>query len=163
MSEVRLTHIGPSGDARMVDISDKPVSVRAARARGAVRMTTEALAAIMAGNLPKGDVLTTARIAGIQAAKRTSELIPMCHPLALTAIDVECSPDEQLPGLRIESVVRCEARTGAEMEALTAVSVAALTIIDMAKSADKWMSIEGVTLVEKSGGKSGELRRPESR
>jgi len=163
VSEVRLTHIGPSGDARMVDISDKPVSVRAARARGAVRMTTEALAAIMAGNLPKGDVLTTARIAGIQAAKRTSELIPMCHPLALTAIDVECSPDEQLPGLRIESVVRCEARTGAEMEALTAVSVAALTIIDMAKSADKWMSIEGVTLVEKSGGKSGELRRPESR
>ncbi len=147
----------------MVDISDKPVSVRAARARGAVRMTPEALAAIMAGNLPKGDVLTTARIAGIQAAKRTSELIPMCHPLALTAIDVDCIPDEGLPGLRIESVVRCEARTGAEMEALTAVAVAALTIIDMAKSADKWMSIEGVTLVEKSGGKSGELRRPESR
>jgi cyclic pyranopterin monophosphate synthase len=163
MSEARLTHIDPSGEARMVDISDKAVSVRAARARGAVRMTAEALAAIMAGNLPKGDVLTTARIAGIQAAKRTSELIPMCHPLALTAIIVECRPDERLPGLRIESVVRCEARTGAEMEALTAVSVAALTIVDMAKSVDKWMSIEDVTLVEKSGGKSGELRRPESR
>ena len=144
----------------MVDISDKPVTTREARARGAVRMSPEALAAIVAGNLPKGDVMTTARIAGIQGGKRTSELIPMCHPLVLTLIDVECVADEALPGIRIESLVRCEAKTGAEMEALTAVAVAALTIIDMAKSADRWMTIEGITLVEKRGGKSGSQRRP---
>jgi cyclic pyranopterin monophosphate synthase len=146
----------------MVDISDKPVTVREARARGAVRMSTEALDAIVAGNLPKGEVVTTARIAGIQAAKRASELIPMCHPLLLTLIDVDCAPDPGLPGIRIESRVRCEGKTGAEMEALTAVAVAALTVVDMAKSADHWMTIEGIELVEKRGGKSGELRRPAS-
>jgi cyclic pyranopterin monophosphate synthase len=158
----KLTHVGPSGDARMVDISAKPVTSREARARGVVRMSANALKAIVAGNLPKGEVVATARIAGIQAAKRTSDLIPMCHPLNLTLIDVDCVPDPRLPGIRIEALVRCEAKTGAEMEALTAVAVAALTVVDMAKSADHWMTIEGIELVEKRGGKSGELRRPAS-
>jgi cyclic pyranopterin phosphate synthase len=146
----------------MVDISAKPVTSREARARGVVRMSAGALKAIVAGNLAKGDVVATARIAGIQAAKRTSDLIPMCHPLNLTLIDVDCVPDPLLPGIRIEALVRCEAKTGAEMEALTAVAVAALTVVDMAKSADHWMTIEGIELVEKRGGKSGELRRPAS-
>lgn len=159
MSASKLTHLDDQGEARMVDISGKPVTVREARARGAVRMSPEALAAIVAGNLPKGEVMATARIAGIQAAKRTSELIPMCHPLGLTVVDVRCVSDADLPGIRIESLVRCEGKTGAEMEALTAVSVAALTVVDMAKSADRWMTIEGVTLTEKRGGKSGTQRR----
>ena len=162
MKAARLTHIGPAGDARMVDISAKPVTAREARARGAVRMSRSALDAIAAGNLPKGDVVTTARIAGIQAAKRTSELIPMCHPLLLTDVDIQCELDDDLPGVRIASIVRCEAKTGAEMEALTAVAVAALTVIDMAKSADRWMTVEGITLVEKRGGKSGIQRRPKA-
>ena len=157
----KLTHVGPKGEARMVDISAKPVTSREARARGSVTMSTAALDAIVRGNLPKGEVIGTARIAGIQAAKRTSELIPMCHPLALTMVDVVCRPDEALPGIQIESVVRCEARTGAEMEALTAVAVAALTIVDMAKSVDRWMTIGGIELVAKRGGKSGDLRRPD--
>jgi cyclic pyranopterin phosphate synthase len=156
----KLTHVGPSGDARMVDISDKAVTSREARARGFVKMSPAALEAIERGNLPKGEVIGTARIAGIQAAKRTSELIPMCHPLALTMVDVVCRPDKALPGILIESVVRCEARTGAEMEALTAVAVAALTIVDMAKSVDRWMTIGGIELLAKRGGKSGDLRRP---
>jgi cyclic pyranopterin monophosphate synthase len=160
MSASRLTHVDDQGEARMVDISEKADTVREARARGAVRMSPEALAAIVAGNLPKGEVIATARIAGIQAAKRTSELIPMCHPLGLTLIDVQCASDAELPGIRIESLVRCEGKTGAEMEALTAVAVAALTVVDMAKSADRWMTIEDVTLVEKRGGKSGTQRRP---
>jgi cyclic pyranopterin phosphate synthase len=155
----KLTHVGPSGDARMVEISAKPVTSREARARGSVKMTAAALDAIVRGNLPKGEVIGTARIAGIQGAKRTSELIPMCHPLALTMVDVECRPDPALPGIQIESVVRCEARTGAEMEALTAVAVAALTIVDMAKSVDRWMTIGAIELVAKRGGKSGDLRR----
>jgi cyclic pyranopterin phosphate synthase len=157
----KLTHVGPSGEARMVDISAKPVTSREARARGSVKMSTAALDAILRGNLPKGEVIGTARIAGIQGAKRTSELIPMCHPLALTMVDVVCRPDEALPGIQIESVVRCEARTGAEMEALTAVAVAALTIVDMAKSVDRWMTIGAIELVAKRGGKSGDLRRPD--
>jgi cyclic pyranopterin phosphate synthase len=160
-SAAKLTHVGPSGEARMVDISEKPVTNREARARGSVKMSRAALDAIVRGNLPKGEVIGTARIAGIQAAKRTSELIPMCHPLALTMVDVLCRPDTTLPGIRIESVVRCEARTGAEMEALTAVAVAALTIVDMAKSVDRWMTIGGIELVAKRGGKSGDLRRPD--
>ena len=156
----KLTHVGPTGEARMVDISGKPVTNREARARGSVKMSPAALDAIVRGNLPKGEVIGIARIAGIQAAKRTSELIPMCHPLALTMVDVLCRPDTALPGIQIESVVRCEARTGAEMEALTAVAVAALTIVDMAKSVDRWMTIGGIELVAKRGGKSGDLRRP---
>jgi len=158
----RLTHVAPTGEARMVDVSAKPVTSREARARGMVRMTAEALKAIVAGNLPKGEVVATARIAGIQAAKRASDLIPMCHPLILTLVDVDCVPDARLPGIRIESRVRCDGKTGAEMEALTAVAVAALTVVDMAKSADRWMTIEGIELVEKRGGKSGDLRRPVS-
>ena len=157
----KLTHVGPTGEARMVDISGKPVTNREARARGSVKMSPAALDAIVRGNLPKGEVIGIARIAGIQAAKRTSELIPMCHPLALTMVDVLCRPDTALPGIQIESVVRCEARTGAEMEALTAVAVAALTIVDMAKSVDRWMTIGGIELVAKRGGKSGDLRRPD--
>jgi len=160
LKAAKLTHVGPSGEARMVDVSAKPVTRREARARGSVKMSVAALEAIVRGNLEKGEVIATARIAGIQAAKRTSELIPMCHPLALTAIELICWSDHELPGIRIESVVRCEARTGAEMEALTAVAVAALTIVDMAKSADRWMTIEGIELLEKRGGKSGDLRRP---
>ena len=145
----------------MVDISAKPVSNREARAHGSVKMSPVALEAILRGNLPKGEVIGTARIAGIQAAKRTSELIPMCHPLALTLVDVVCRPDRALPGIQIESVVRCVARTGAEMEALTAVAAAALTIVDMAKSVDRWMTIEDIELLAKRGGKSGDLRRPD--
>jgi cyclic pyranopterin phosphate synthase len=162
MKAKKLTHVGPTGEARMVDVSGKPITSREARARGAVRMSADALQAIMLGNLPKGEVVATARIAGIQAAKRTSELIPMCHPLLLTLVDVDCVPDRRLPGLRIEARVRCDGKTGAEMEALTAVAVAALTVVDMAKSADRRMTIEGIELVEKRGGKSGDLRRPAS-
>ena len=162
MKAKKLTHVGPSGEARMVDVSAKPVTTREARARGAVKMSPDALNAIVAGNLPKGEVIATARIAGVQAAKRTSDLIPMCHPLILTLVDVECAPDPRLPGIRIESRVRCDGKTGAEMEALMAVAVAALTVVDMAKSADRWMTIEGIELVEKRGGKSGDLRRPAS-
>ena len=146
----------------MVDVSDKVVSRREARARGAVRMSAAAFEAVLLGNLPKGEVVATARIAGIQAAKRASDLIPMCHPLLLTLIDVDCVPDRRLPGIRIEARVRCDGKTGAEMEALTAVAVAALTVVDMAKSVDRWMTIEGVELAEKRGGKSGDLRRPAS-
>jgi cyclic pyranopterin phosphate synthase len=158
----RLTHVDDHGEARMVDISEKPATAREARAVGAVRMSESALKAIVAGNLPKGEVMATARLAGILAAKRTSELIPMCHPLALTSVEVHCVPDPKLPGIRIETVVRCEGKTGAEMEALTAAGVAALTVVDMAKSADRWMTIEGITLLEKRGGKSGTVRRPSS-
>src|SRR5436305_4101095 len=161
MKSKKLTHLGAGGEARMVDVSDKVVSRREARARGAVRMSAAAFEAVLLGNLPKGEVIATARIAGIQAAKRTSELIPMCHPLVLTVVDVDCVPDRGLPGIRIEARVRCEGKTGAEMEALTAVATAALTVIDMAKSVDRWMTIDDVTLVLKRGGKSGALRRPD--
>lgn len=156
----RLTHLDAAGQPQMVDVSGKAVTKREAVARGAVRMTPETLRAIRESRLPKGDVLTVARIAGIQAAKRTSELVPLCHPLPLTFVDVTCTPDDSLPGIAIESRVKCEAQTGAEMEALTAVAVAALTVIDMGKSADPWMTIQRIELVEKRGGKSGELRRP---
>ena len=159
MRGAKLAHVDPAGDARMVDISAKPVTSRRARARAAVRMNEAAIQAIEAGNLPKGEVIGTARIAGIQAAKRTSELIPMCHPLALTFVEVACLIDRDLPGVRIESEIRCDAKTGAEMEALTAAAVAALTIVDMAKSVDRWMTIEGLELIEKQGGKSGSVRR----
>ena len=162
MSEARLSHLGQSGEAKMVDVSEKPVTRREAKAMARVRMSGEALAAVLAGNLPKGEVLGTARLAGIQAAKRCSDLIPMCHPLPLTYVDVECRIVEEKGWIEILSTVRCEARTGAEMEALTAAAVAALTVVDMAKSADPWMTIDGLTLLEKSGGKSGSLRRPVS-
>lgn len=159
----KLSHLSNRGEARMVDVSPKPATERVAVAEGRVIMAPKTLALVRKGNAKKGDVLGTARIAGIQAAKRTSELIPMCHPLLLTDIEVDCMLDDSLPGVRIDSLVRCDAKTGAEMEALTAVSVAALTVIDMAKSADRWMAIEGITLVEKRGGKSGTQRRPKER
>jgi cyclic pyranopterin phosphate synthase len=146
----------------MVDVSHKPLTMREAVASGSVRMSRKALQAVLSGSVEKGDVVTVARVAGIQAAKRTSELIPMCHPLALTHIDIECHPDQSLPGLRLTATVRCTGPTGAEMEALTAVAVAALTIVDMGKSLDRWMTIDGIGLVEKRGGKSGSVRRPDS-
>jgi len=144
----------------MVDVSEKAITRRQAKARARVRMSTEALTAIIAGNLPKGDVFGTARIAAIQAAKRCSDLIPLCHQIPLTFVDVTFDSDDRIPGVRIESIVRCESRTGVEMEALTAAAVAALTVIDMAKSVDRWMTIEGLELLEKEGGKSGRVRRP---
>lgn len=160
MSGARLSHVGPGGRVRMVDVSAKPLTRREAIAQGAVRMTPAALRMVTAGTIAKGDVLTTARIAGIQAAKRTSELIPMTHPLPLTLVEVDCEPDPALPGIRLRSRVRCLAPTGAEMEALSAVAVAALTIVDMVKSADRWTTIEGIELLHKRGGKSGTLDRP---
>jgi cyclic pyranopterin phosphate synthase len=151
----RLTHIGPSGEARMVDVGDKSVTAREAVAAGAVRMLPETLERIVAGNAAKGDVLGTARIAGIMAAKRTADLIPLCHPLQLSKVELSIEPDSALPGLVVRATVRVSGQTGVEMEALTAVSVACLTIYDMAKAVDRGMEITTVRLLEKSGGKSG--------
>jgi cyclic pyranopterin phosphate synthase len=156
-----LTHIGASGEARMVDVGDKAETSRSATAEGHVTMRPETLELIRAGNAKKGDVIATARLAGIMAAKQTANLIPLCHPLMLTKIAVEISDDEDLPGLRVTATAKLTGRTGVEMEALTAVSVACLTIYDMAKAADRTMEIGGVRLVEKSGGKSGDFRRKE--
>ncbi len=153
-----LTHIGPRGEARMVDVSDKDATSRVAVAEGRVRMQRATLEAILAGDARKGDVIGTARIAGIMAAKRTSELIPLCHPVQLSKIAIDIAPDEALPGLEVRAEARCLGPTGVEMEALTAVAVACLTVYDMAKAIDRGMSVEGVRLVEKRGGKSGEWR-----
>ena len=152
----KLTHIAPDGRITMVDVSDKAATVRQATAGGQVRMHPETLEAILAGNTPKGSALETARLAGIMAAKQTANLIPLCHPLPLGKIAVEIIPDIQLPGLRIEATVKTTAPTGVEMEALTAVSVAALTLYDMAKALEKSMQIENIRLLKKSGGKSGD-------
>ncbi len=154
----RLTHIGAKGEARMVDVSDKGATSRVAVAEGRVRMAAATLAAILAGDSRKGDVIGAARIAGIIAAKKTSDLIPLCHSLQLSKAAVDIAPDESLPGLVVRAEARCVGPTGVEMEALTAVSIACLTIYDMAKAIDRGMSIEGVRLVEKRGGKSGEWR-----
>ncbi len=156
-----LTHIGPGGEARMVDVSDKAATARVAIAEGRVRMAASTLASILAGDARKGDVIGAARIAGVMAAKKTSDLIPLCHPLSLTKVLIDIAPDEALPGLNVRAEARCVGPTGVEMEALTAVSVACLTIYDMAKAIDRGMSIEGVRLIEKRGGKSGEWRAPE--
>src|SRR5580658_2767029 len=153
-----LTHIGADGEARMVDVSDKAATDRVAIAQGQVRMAASTLAAIMAGDAKKGDVIGAARIAGIMAAKKAADLIPLCHPVALTKVSVDISPDAALPGLTVRAEARCVGQTGVEMEALTAVSVACLTIYDMAKAIDRGMSIESVKLIEKRGGKSGEWR-----
>ena len=150
-----LTHIGASGEARMVDVTDKPDTERLAVAEGHVVMAAQTLAIIEAGDMKKGDVLGAARIAGIMAAKRTHELIPLCHPLLLSGVEVEITPDPALPGLRVRAQARVKGATGVEMEALTAASVACLTIYDMAKAVDRGMRIEGVRLIEKRGGKSG--------
>ncbi|MGN6449180.1 MAG: cyclic pyranopterin monophosphate synthase MoaC [Brucella intermedia] len=152
----KLTHIDQSGAANMVDVGSKDETERQAVAEGSVRMKPETLALILEGNAAKGDVIGTARLAGIMAAKKTSDLIPLCHPLMLTKVAVEIEPDRTLPGLRVLALARLKGRTGVEMEALTAVSVTCLTIYDMAKAVDKHMEIGGIRVIEKSGGKSGD-------
>jgi cyclic pyranopterin phosphate synthase len=147
-----LTHLDAAGAARMVDVSAKPDSVRTARATGAIRMQRVTLDAVVGGRAPKGDVLAVARVAGIMGAKRTPELIPLCHPLALTGVEVAITADDALPGLRVEATTRCTGPTGVEMEALTAVSVCLLTIYDMVKSLDGTMAIGYISLLSKSGG-----------
>ena len=152
-----LSHLDESGRARMVDVGHKPDSERLAIARGEIVMRAETLALIRAGAIKKGDVLTVAQLAGVMAAKRTAELIPLCHPLPLTQIVVDLELDSDLPGVKIQATVRTTGKTGVEMEALTAVSVAALTVYDMAKAAEKTMRIQNVRLVEKHGGQSGNV------
>ena len=154
-----LTHIGGSGEAHMVDVGAKDVTVRHARAEGSVTMTARSLETILAGNAKKGDVLGTARIAGIMAAKKTHELIPLCHPLLIDKVTLDIEPDSALPGLRVTAEVRVSGKTGVEMEALTAVSVACLTIYDMAKAIDRTMTVGNIRLIEKSGGRSGDFKR----
>jgi cyclic pyranopterin phosphate synthase len=156
-----LSHLDEQGRARMVDVSEKPVTRRISVARGSVRMLPETLARIAAGNLPKGDVLATARLAGIQAAKRTDEWIPLCHSLPLDAVEIDLSPDPAASCVRIEARVTVHARTGVEMEALVAVAAAGLTVYDMCKAIDRGMAVEDVHLVRKSGGQSGDFIRPE--
>ena len=153
-----LSHLDVTGEIQMVDVTDKQTSFRQATAAGQVRMSEGTLAAIRSHQGPKGNVVETARIAGIMAAKRTADLIPLCHPLPLSGIQVQIDPDPQLPGFRIEARVKTTSQTGVEMEALTAVSVAALTLYDMAKALEKTMVIEEIRLVEKLGGKSGPWR-----
>ena len=152
-----LSHLDAAGSARMVDVGHKPDTERVAVAAGEVHMRAETLALIRAGQIKKGDVLSVAQIAGVMAAKRTSELIPLCHPLPLTHIDVRCELRDDLPGVAITATARTTGKTGVEMEALTAVSVAALTIYDMAKAAEKTMRITNVRLLEKHGGASGDI------
>lgn len=158
MSGDRLTHLDATGAASMVDVGDKAITTREALAEGRVVMAKATLDLIRSGMTKKGDVIAIARIAGIMAAKRTHELIPLCHPLLLTKVSVEIEPDEALPGLHVRALARVSGQTGVEMEALTAVSVACLTIYDMAKAVDRAMRIEGIRLLEKSGGKSGDWR-----
>ncbi|MCQ4629801.1 cyclic pyranopterin monophosphate synthase MoaC [Shinella sp. CPCC 100929] len=155
----KLTHIDASGEANMVDVGDKAETVRIAVAEGFIRMAPATLDLILKGDAKKGDVIGTARLAGIMAAKQTSSLIPLCHPLMLTKVAVEIREDPALPGLRVEAMAKLTGRTGVEMEALTAVSVACLTIYDMAKAADREMEVGGIRLVEKSGGRSGDYKR----
>ena len=154
-----LSHIDHEGRARMVDVASKPVTARVAVAEGAVRMSRAAFDLVSQGTLTKGDVVTVAELAGALAAKRTAELIPLCHPLALDQVTVEARLDAELPGVRVRAVAKATARTGVEMEALTAASIACLTVYDMAKSADRAMEILDIRLVEKTGGKSGDWRR----
>ncbi len=151
-----LSHVDPSGKARMVDVSAKPLTRREATAAGLVRMTAEAFAQVRDNALAKGDVLGAARLAGIAGAKRTADLIPLCHPLPLDGIEVDLELDPGLPGVRVTATARVEARTGVEMEALTAVSVACLVVYDMVKAADRTMRIEDIHLVRKTGGRSGD-------
>ena len=151
-----LTHLDTQGQAQMVDVSGKVSTRRQAIAAAQVRMQTTTFEAIEAGNAPKGDVLGTARLAGIMAAKQTSQLIPLCHPLPLSQVKVQITPDPQLPGYQIQASVTTKAETGVEMEALTAVSVAALTLYDMAKALEKSIQIEAIRLLSKTGGKSGD-------
>lgn len=155
----RLTHVDESGRARMVDVSDKEVTARTASARGFLTCKVETLEQVRAGSTPKGSVIHTAELAGTMAAKRTAELIPLCHPLPLTKIALQIEIDDELPGFRVASEVRTKAETGVEMEALTAVSIACLTLFDMLKAVDRTMVIGGIEVVSKTGGKSGDWRR----
>jgi cyclic pyranopterin monophosphate synthase len=155
----KLTHLGSRGEARMVDVSAKRETERVAVAEGRVVMSAKTLDLVLKGDAKKGDVLGAARIAGIMAAKRTHELIPLCHPLALSKVAVDIAPDRTLPGLIVRATCKLKGRTGVEMEALTAVAVACLTVYDMVKAAERGMRIEGIHLVEKRGGKSGPYRR----
>jgi len=157
MPKPKLSHVDESGRARMVDVSAKAETQRIAIAKGEIVMQKSTLDLIQAGEIKKGDVLTLAQVAGIMAAKRTSDLIPLCHPLPLSKVDVECIPDDALPGVRITATVKTTGKTGVEMEALTAVSLAALTIYDMTKAAEKTMRIQNIRLVEKHGGRSGDI------
>ena len=160
--QTELSHLDERGHARMVDVSEKAVTTREATARGRVLMRPETLALIVEGNVPKGDVIATARIAGIMAAKRTHELIPLCHPLPISGITVDLAPASSGdPAIEIEATVRTTSQTGVEMEALTAVSTAALTVYDMAKAVERTMQIDGIRLVAKSGGRSGDYRADE--
>ena len=156
----KLTHLDAAGRANMVDVTDKAVTQRIARAEATVRMSAETLALIASGEHRKGDVLAVSRIAGIQGAKKCADLIPLCHPLMLSSVKVELQPDPNIPGVRIESRCKLAGRTGVEMEALTAVSVAALTLYDMCKAVDKAMVIEQIRLLHKSGGASGDWDAP---
>ncbi len=155
----KLSHVDEQGRVRMVDVTAKDVTRRVAVARGVVTMRAETLAAIAEGQIPKGDVLAVARIAGIMAAKKTSELIPMCHPLTISGVEVQLTPRQSPPSVEIEATVRIAGQTGVEMEALTAVSVAGLTIYDMCKAVDREMTVGEIRLVHKSGGKSGTFDR----
>ena len=157
MSE--LTHIGKTGEAHMVDVGEKANTTRQATAIGHVKMLPETLKLVLEGNAKKGDVLATARIAGIMASKKTSDLIPLCHPIGLTKVTVDITPDESLPGLRVSAMAGVSGQTGVEMEALTACSVTCLTIYDMVKAVDRGMEISGILLDEKKGGKSGHWKR----
>ena len=157
-AESALTHIDAEGEARMVDVSAKAATERTAVAEGRVVMSKTTLALILSGNAKKGDVFGTARLAGIMAAKRTSDLIPLCHPLALSEVTIDITPDQKLPGCVVRASVKVTGPTGVEMEALTAVAVACLTIYDMIKAAERGVRIEGIHLVEKIGGKSGHYR-----
>jgi cyclic pyranopterin monophosphate synthase len=158
----RLTHLGRRGEARMVDVSKKAPTERVATAEGRVIMRKSTLDIVCKGDAKKGDVLGVARIAGIIAAKRTHELIPLCHPLSLSRIEVDITPDEQLPGIVVRATAGITGRTGVEMEALTAVSVACLTVYDMVKAIERGMRIEGIRLIEKRGGKSGHFQAEEA-
>jgi cyclic pyranopterin phosphate synthase len=159
MTARRLSHLNEAGGARMVDVSDKAVTERSATAEGFIAMAPQTLDLILAGDAPKGDVLATARVAGIMAAKRTHELIPLCHPLPLTQVTVDFTPSRDPAGLRVEATAKVEGKTGVEMEALTAVSIACLTVYDMVKAVDRGVEFSAIRLIEKTGGRSGTFRR----
>jgi cyclic pyranopterin phosphate synthase len=161
MFMAKLSHVDDHGRARMVDVSDKDVTHRFAVARGAIRMRAETLELILKGKVEKGDVFSVARVAGIMAAKKTSELIPMCHPLNITSVEIDLNPAQDPARVEIEASVRVDGKTGVEMEAMTAVAVAGLTIYDMCKAVDREMSLGEIRLVKKSGGKSGTFIRKE--
>jgi cyclic pyranopterin phosphate synthase len=158
MTARRLSHLDEAGEARMVDVSNKAVTARSAVAEGFVAMAPETLDLILSGEAPKGDVLATARIAAIMGAKRTSDLIPLCHPLPLTQVTVAFAPSRDPVGIRVEATAKVEGKTGVEMEALTAVTVACLTLYDMCKAVDRSMAFSGIRLIEKTGGRSGSFK-----